>query len=313
MSTRRYLPFLVAAVLVLAVGAVPALRADIPMADNAYIGSEACFDCHDQAELNMDFNIHMRIEKFEVLGREVGCEGCHGPGKLHMEESDPAMIRSFAAEEGYGEQVCMECHSTKNLYEWSASTHSIEQVECQTCHVMHKAKTPDPNKACVACHPDTVAQMQLPSHHPVREGQMSCSSCHDPHNSREFMLKTRMRKADLCYTCHQAIEGPWVFEHAPVEEDCSICHAPHGSVANNLLVANEPTLCLQCHDFHFHSGYRASDDLELEIGGIERENPWGPQGFNIAFTTNCTGCHSHIHGSDSPSQTTPSSGRGLIP
>jgi len=313
MKLRRTLPFLVFAAALVTGGAFASPTDDIPMAGNAYLGSEACLDCHESAELHMDFNVHMRIESFEVQGREVGCEGCHGPGKLHMDESDPEMIRSFAAGEGYGDQVCMECHATKNLYEWSASTHSIEQVECQTCHVMHKADTPSPTRACVACHPDTVAQMQLPSHHPVREGKMSCASCHDVHNSREFNLKTRMRKADLCYTCHQSIEGPWVFEHAPVEEDCSICHAPHGSVVNNLLVANEPTLCLQCHDFHFHAGYKSAEADEVDVGGFERENPFGPQGMNIAFTTSCTGCHSHIHGSDTPSQTTPSSGRGLIP
>jgi hypothetical protein len=78
-------------------------------------------------------------------------------------------------------------------------------------------------------------------------------------------------------------------------------------------VANEPTLCLQCHDFHFHAGYKSPDEHEIEIGGIERANPFGEQSMNIAFTTNCTGCHSHIHGSDSPSQGTPSSGKGLIP
>ena len=319
MSLRRALPFLVVAAAIVAGVASAAPTGDIPMEGNAYIGSDACLDCHESADMHMDFNVHMRIESFEVQGREVGCEGCHGPGKLHMEESDPELIRSFAAEEGYGEKVCMECHATKNtnwergLSEWPISTHAVEGVECQTCHPMHKAMTPDPNKACVECHPDTVAQMQLPSHHPVREGKMNCASCHNPHNGREFMLKTRMRKADLCYKCHQAIEGPWVFEHAPVEEDCGICHAPHGSVANNLLVANEPTLCLQCHDFHFHAGYKSSDDDVVDVGGFERENPFGNQGMNIAFTTECTGCHSHIHGSDTPSQTTPGRGQGLIP
>ena len=43
MGLRRTLPFLV---LVVAVAAVPA-AADVPMENNAYIGSEACYDCHD--------------------------------------------------------------------------------------------------------------------------------------------------------------------------------------------------------------------------------------------------------------------------
>jgi hypothetical protein len=86
---------------------------------------------------------------------------------------------------------------------------------------------------------------------------------------------------------------------------------PHGSVADNLLAANEPTICLQCHEFHFHAGYRASDDEEVDVGGIPRENPLGAQGFNRAMTTKCTQCHQRIHGSDLPSQTVAGGGRGL--
>ena len=59
---------------------------------------------------------------------------------------------------------------------------------------------------------------------------MSCSSCHNPHAAGESMLtNNNMRLNDLCYTCHQSQEGPFVFEHAPVVEDCGICHTPHGA------------------------------------------------------------------------------------
>ena len=43
----------------------------------------------------MTNQIHMRIQPFEVSGRQVGCEGCHGDGEAHMEEGDPALIRTF--------------------------------------------------------------------------------------------------------------------------------------------------------------------------------------------------------------------------
>jgi len=301
--------FLVASA-VLLVAAVAGAE-DVPMADNAYIGNEACLDCHDVADLGlMEHDVHMQIQSFEVQGREVGCEGCHGPGKLHMEESDPELIRTFAKDEDYSQRVCMDCHATKNLPEWNASIHALEAVQCTDCHGVHK-RTFKPNEACTACHADARAAFELPSHHPLREGKMECSSCHDPHSATEFMLKTRMRKADLCYTCHQDKEGPFMFEHPPVQEDCNLCHTPHGSVADNLLTANEPTLCLQCHDFHFHTGYRASDSLEVDVGGIERENPFGPEGFQIAYSTNCTQCHARVHGSDTPSQTPTNYGKGL--
>ena len=102
-----------------------------------------------------------------------------------------------------------------------------------------------------------------------------------------------------------------VVPHEDFPEDCSLCHQPHGSVADNLLTANEPVLCLQCHEFHFHAGYRSADAAEVEVGGFERENPFGAQGFNMAYTTSCTQCHSAVHGSDLPTQTVTNS-NGLV-
>ena len=90
------------------------------------------------------------------------------------------------------------------------------------------------------------------------------------------------------------------------------CHTPHGSVANNLLTANEPMVCIQCHDFHFHAGYKAVDGEHAHVLGEERENNWGAQGFQIAYTSNCTQCHAGHHGTDIPSQSVTNSGRGLI-
>jgi DmsE family decaheme c-type cytochrome len=139
---------------------------------------------------------------------------------------------------------------------------------------------------------------------------MTCSSCHDVHATTEAQLRTKQRVSDLCFECHQEKEGPFVFEHAPVQEDCRTCHTAHGSVANNLLTANEPMLCLQCHEFHFHAGYRAADE-PVHIGNAMRQSPYGARSFNVGFTTKCTQCHSRVHGSDLPSQTVTGRGRGL--
>jgi DmsE family decaheme c-type cytochrome len=291
-----------------ALALMPALPVVAQQGGGAYVGSDTCYECHDPAGLG-EHNVHMRIGSFEVQGREVGCEGCHGAGEAHVEEGDATLIRRFDGDDDGSSDVCMSCHRTKKLGEWHASAHAADGIGCRTCHSIHEERSPE--SACATCHAESVARFRLPSHHPVREGKMNCSSCHNVHSATESMLATRMRKNDLCFDCHQEKEGPFIFEHAPVEEDCSICHTPHGSVVNNLLTANEPMLCVQCHDFHFHAGYRASDDPEQEVGGQPRENPFGAQGFNIAFTTSCTQCHSRVHGSDTPSQTVTGQGQGL--
>ncbi len=273
------------------------------------VGSDVCLECHDAAEMNLH-NVHFRIQEFEVRGRSVGCESCHGPGSLHADEGDAELIQRFLADDYEANEVCIGCHRGKGMHQWAASIHAQGGIGCTDCHEVHAAYNPE--AACDSCHGEQVARFRLPSHHPLPEGKMDCASCHNVHAATEGMLRTNgLRANDLCYTCHQATEGPFIFEHAPVQEDCNLCHQPHGSVADNLLTANEPVLCLQCHEFHFHAGYRSADAAHVDVGGFERENPFGATGFNMAYTTSCTQCHSSIHGSDLPSQTVTNSD-GLV-
>ncbi len=98
-----------------------------------------------------------------------------------------------------------------------------------------------------------------------------------------------------CYKCHADKQGPFVYQHAPVEEDCSICHNPHGTVANNLLHQPTTFLCLRCH-----SGHRA--DPPSDHFGIGTSDIDGFDWQRSILYTDCTQCHSQIHGSDLPSQ-----------
>ena len=64
-------------------------------ADDASSGM-SCVDCHEDVVQGMTKQIHMRIEPFEVGGRVVGCEGCHGDGARHMEAGgDASLIKTF--------------------------------------------------------------------------------------------------------------------------------------------------------------------------------------------------------------------------
>ena len=67
-----------------------------------------------------------------------------------------------------------------------------------------------------------------------------------------------MIKADwvneLCLQCHTEKRGPFLWEHAPVRENCLNCHNPHGSNHDKLLVAKQPYLCQRCHLNTRHPG-----------------------------------------------------------
>lgn len=291
--------------ILLATAGVVCVLAGVAFADDVPV----CADCHDDVAASMANQIHMRIQSFEVYGREVGCVGCHGDGEAHMEEGDAALIQTFADGSAEATQSCVDCHGTKQHAEWSASTHAMEGLTCTDCHTIHSRT--NPLNSCKSCHQEVYAEFELPSHHPVREGKMLCVDCHDPHAATELQLKTHTRLNDLCYSCHQSKEGPFIFEHEPVVEDCRLCHRAHGAVAENLLTANEPMLCYQCHEVHFHAGL-VSPDGPTDVGGTEFENPYGEHSMNVAFTSRCSQCHSQIHGTDLPSQAVTSGGHGLV-
>lgn len=271
----------------------------------------ACLSCHDGVALGLLGRSHMRVEPFEVLGHETGCLGCHDEGKAseHAESGDAALIRAFGKDAAADNAACLSCHARKEMASWPASRHAAEGLSCTQCHKIHAASSPE--DACASCHGDVAAAFRLPSRHPLESGKMRCASCHDVHAATEGALRVKTRKNDLCLGCHPSQEGPFVFEHSPVNEDCGLCHAPHGSVPDNLLVANEPALCLQCHEFHFQSNHEGLPAGRQTVGGHVFRNPYGEFGMNRAMTKKCTTCHPRVHGSDLPSQGVPTGGWGL--
>jgi hypothetical protein len=81
-------------------------------------------------------------------------------------------------------------------------------------------------------------------------------------------------------------------------------------VANHLLKQNEPFLCLQCHETHFHTA-RVSLEGPYTLQSGSATNPLGKTSFMAAFGTKCTQCHVRIHGTDSPSQAVSGRGKAL--
>jgi len=287
--------------------------------DANYIGTDNCLaSCHYHDKIRADFDAstmgsQMSAESGMPL---VNCESCHGPGSLAVEglseekvtaDKDAGIITACNYEtlidlKNIAPQaqalLCLKCHTknaTFNLHNWMAGAHSINDVSCFDCHNLHAGPVlitePQETKdMCLRCHQQQQAEFSLPSTHPVLEKKLFCTDCHNPHGTVTEGLLVEDTVKETCTRCHGEKEGPFVFEHADMNEDCTFCHNSHGSVNNNLLTVSEPFLCLQCH-----GGHRTSSSVStLDSKG--------------AYYTRCTDCHSQIHGTDLPS----TSGEGMF-
>ena len=86
-------------------------------------------------------------------------------------------------------------------------------------------------------------ELNRPSRHPILEGKVACSDCHNVHGSVGPKLVKKDSTVETCYQCHAEKRGPFVHNHEPVQEDCGNCHNPHGTVADSLLKMRQPFLC----------------------------------------------------------------------
>ncbi|MDC0936006.1 cytochrome c3 family protein, partial [Pirellulales bacterium] len=258
------------------------------------------------------------------------CYQCHGE-KHELEEvahphqiHGPNSLNCTSCHEAHGnvmpssrKQLCLECHNaTSPNAAWHSSTHDLAGVACTDCHNPHpdtsiqrivnvrhtSVKRPErlpmsvnEPEACYKCHPKILGLTGLPSHHPIQEGKVTCSDCHDAHGRAEGNLKEPTLNL-VCYKCHADKQGPFAYEHPPVTEDCSICHESHGTVANNLLRQPPAFLCLRCHTGH-RVDPTTGDHFGLPVADIDT-NP----ALRAAYYSDCTQCHDQVHGSDHPSQ-----------
>lgn len=263
-----------------------------------YAGTDTCLTCHSDREQDYKSGVHGRAAHPRAPAAAQGCETCHGPGKAHAENPDDrSTIRVFdEMPPRDANATCLACHSRASHALWQGSAHDARNLSCGTCHSIHEPKSPSAllktageQETCAACHRQQVTKARRASHMPVPEGQMTCSTCHNPHGSTNVrQLRTGNWINESCYTCHTDKRGPFLFEHAAGRESCVTCHDPHGSSNDRLLVAKPPMLCQRCH-----IGTRHPSTI-YDQAAVEAKS-------NRIIGRGCVNCHSNIHGSNHPS------------
>jgi predicted CXXCH cytochrome family protein len=267
-----------------------------------------CESCHGPGEAHVasggDPTKILQLSKVSARQIDTTCLGCHAG-------AHPNFLRSDHGKAGVG---CTSCHSIHGLVAAASQLNAAapvagaekksqskpgffdafkpdsrvsDPVQWAAASVAMPDQNQDLLKApqpqlCFSCHSDVKPAFSQPFHHPVNEGLVKCTDCHDTHGTfGNNQLRSTADQNMICTKCHTETRGPFVFEHAAVKaEGCVGCHTPHGSQNARLLnVPNINQMCNQCH-----SPVAAGTIHGMNAGSAEVQS--------------CISCHTMIHGSN---------------
>jgi DmsE family decaheme c-type cytochrome len=271
---------------------------------------ETCTRCHDETETAPILNLYQTKHGVRGDARTPTCQSCHGESKNHLGGAKDGNGRPSPdfifkkgvyskSEEKARANQCLACHKGGNRSNWDGGQHENAGLACNDCHVVHRPKDKlldrkTQTEICFGCHKDQRADTKKISHHPIQEGKVVCSDCHNPHGSTGPTLLKKNTVNETCWQCHAEKRGPFLFEHQPAVESCTNCHTPHGSAITPLLKSRAPFLCQECHDGPHQSPTAFGPNTAGAAGGFN-----GTPNANYQGRA-CLNCHVQVHGSNSP-------------
>lgn len=287
---------LILKIVLLGVGALAIMDSAAAQQAPGDMTERLCTACHGDKFAALANNPHSALD----TGGGLICIDCHGSVAEHIRNGGGRGSVFAFRDEPPRSQVerCLNCHAGTHP-DFDRSPHA--GLSCGSCHSQHGAgfdaasllREPSVPAAlaavgaksavCFDCHGEIFTQFSFNERHRLREGVLECVSCHDPH-AAATRASLGGFKQESCTDCHTDKRGPFVFEHAASRtDDCTACHSPHGSPNRHMLQhARVAELCLSCH----------ADVPQFHLGFA----PGGPPRFNL--DTQCTNCHSSIHGSN---------------
>ncbi len=283
---------------------------------------EVCIGCHQPQYDAVRSTAHWMRGDPRTPASVHECSTCHGELEEHVlgagkSNSDDMKTYKAASLLSVPEQnaVCMGCHKDSRLLHWQGGAHAADDVGCVGCHRIHQEdrvrSRQTEKEVCFACHTDQRSQSHRPYGHPLREGKVTCSDCHNAHGGPgDADLKT-FGVNETCYSCHAEKRGPFLWEHVPASEDCLLCHTAHGSINKDMLARRQPHLCQSCHE---PTGIAANPlgphaqhsrlALSFREPGAADQGPDpapGSRGISrLVMGQGCSNCHVTVHGSNHP-------------
>jgi predicted CXXCH cytochrome family protein len=177
-------------------------------------------------------------------GHAIGCERCHGPGELHLSRPtvvdgiDRTIVNPADLEPAARDAVCEQCHLIGRRRVVRAGMRS-EDYRPGLPFQQFWAVFVTPAGAGDNRFAGQVEQMHESRCFRTSQGQLGCTSCHDPHDRPAPEARAAYFR-DRCLECH-ADRGCRLPEKVRLErgagDDCTACHMPQLNTSNNAHLA----------------------------------------------------------------------------
>jgi predicted CXXCH cytochrome family protein len=255
----------------------------VPLCAVAYLGLVSCSTTNWK---NTPLTIQSAVPNAEYVGAEA-CVDCHEDALAHYKQNPHSVLAITAKGHDKLEAIdgCEACHGPGSVH--------VEKEGAKGTILR------DSPKNCMACHMDVASKLRLQHHHPVIEGRVTCADCHDAHgkDGNAKIASKLKRKDEKCFKCHKEQKGPYVFEHEAMREGCQICHDPHGSVNDKMLIAGQSITCLRCH---YDINTNPAGNLSGGVAHGSTASTTGKKGgnFDVGRGEECVDHHRAPHGSN---------------
>ncbi len=200
-----------------------------------------CMFCHngypqgDAGSLLVDANLDKSIFA-EQMPEGIDCQRCHGPGRAHVEaasdshSSDERVRATIVNPARLGRErqleVCMQCHLETSYLEpneqraFERPIFSYRPGEPMADYKLYFL--PDAANATDDRFEIAHAAFRLRKSACFRNSQMTCLTCHDPHDIPHGPEATA-HYVKACVNCHQGVKHTVAL---PAASTCLTCHMP---------------------------------------------------------------------------------------
>lgn len=219
--------------------------------------TDACIACHSGRPQPVAERIGLYRDP-PVRELAIGCENCHGPGQLHVEErvrgdaipekGDRSIVNPAKLPTWLAVNICMSCHQDgdarvlkpgKDYPDFRPGT-PLDDV------VVILRPPPDHNRSSKMGLLDRYSEMTLSECYLKSGGRLGCLSCHDPHIEPPPEERAAYFR-NSCFACHTDKSCKLSLRkrrHGDPPDDCAGCHMlkqdvqiPHTDVTDHRIVA----------------------------------------------------------------------------